>query len=201
MTNYYSTGNIDEQISSTVVVRNLLQVAEGTDDTQRVGRRIFLRRLFLNARIYPTSNSTIHNTTRIVIFFDKQANGSTPTISDIFDNVNFMSVYDWNSVPKRYEIIYDSIRSFGGNWSQVNSASSEPQTGVIRLDIPLNRLVQYKGTTSAVTDIVSNSLWILHKGNQTLASDAGSNINYFCRVSYDDDRMIHKNTWDPPEIS
>jgi len=85
---------LDTEISSnftatTGVLNHLNPVAEGSSFFNRIGRKIALKSISINAAVQQivTTNGLTQEIIRYIIVFDKQANGAAPTYASVFQDV------------------------------------------------------------------------------------------------------------------
>ena len=144
---------------------SLCQIAQGTTESTRVGRKAVIRSINWRYQINLGSETTVANgadTVRIVLYKDKQANGQTATVTDILETANYQSFRNLaNSA--RFQILLDklvTVSSGGG----AGNGTTDATLPVIRnysffkkCKIP----IEYSSTTGAIGEIRSNNLGVL----------------------------------------
>lgn len=131
---------------------------QGDAEANRAGNSILLRSVNINMKF--TMNTSATNTTiRYILFFDKEANGATPTGANILQNVSPIGNYDHNQA-SRFEVLYDNRLTLS-----VNGTSEV----VKRIYRRLQRHTHYDGVAGTAADIVDYGLWLY------MVSDEGTN--------------------------
>lgn len=157
--------------------------APGTNNYNRIGRKITMKTLQIRGRIGPTdATDTIPSKVRMLVVYDKQANGVAPTYSNIVTSQNITgatssTVEDMINLDNRdrFEIIRDMNFEIGGITSTIDQtwASGEP-IKVVNEYIRLNdrEVIYNAGTAGTVGDITSGSLYVFFIGSQANAIGA-----------------------------
>lgn len=130
---------------------------------------------------------------RLIVFWDKQANGADPTIagnpntpvSALLDNQSITNlVYSpiqWQNA-ERFRILYD--RNFILNPMVVGNTTAGATDGVlatsklIRIKLKLNRVTKYTGANSNIAAINTNSLYMLWISDDDVTFEGGGRL-YF----------------------
>lgn len=83
-------------------------IAQGTDYTQRIGRKVILKSLFFRVNFYPSPTVTAPQGTmcRLLIVFDCQTNATAPAISDIIQIGTYDAPMNLN-YRDRFKVLYD----------------------------------------------------------------------------------------------
>jgi hypothetical protein len=156
--------------TGSVLALNLL--AEGDDTINRDGRLVFNHSIELNGVFVPqTVGGTAPGCGRVILLWDKYPSGAAvPACSAIFTAVNGFSQIATSNLD-RYEILYDSLRS----WGQSGATYEGDDHGVIRIPIlHLRDKISYYTTSGATYPVLSTGgLLIATMGSQA----AGSSMN------------------------
>jgi len=129
---------------------NLLTViSQGDNDTDRQGNSILARSVNINLK-YQINASASHTTIRTILFWDKECNGATPTISDILQTTSVMANYNHNTA-SQYQILADY---------RVNLSISGQQETTRRIYRKLQRHVHFDGASGTIGDIQDYALWL-----------------------------------------
>ncbi len=171
-TNLSGTGVI---LEDTVV-----DIAEGVGEEQRIGRKISLK--YIDFRIEVTLNSATSASAtddcyRIIIYNDKQCNGTAAAITELLAVADIDS-YRNLSFSHRFRILYDKKRAinctaFGSNGTTHIAAE---HMHCLKIHIPLHdmQIIYNKAlTTGALSTIESNNIGIL-----------GISMNGLCQIEY-----------------
>lgn len=136
-------------------------VAEGTDYTQRIGRRITLDSLEFFYTAYPNSSGTSNSgdTHRIMIVLDSQSNGTTPSTTDLLDSNNFSEFLNENN-RDRFHVLYEKYIDLEANsYSGGTLLSGSPKQHTVKFTLELDELTTFSGTGAAASDIATGGLW------------------------------------------
>jgi len=163
-------------VAGSVRSAGLGAIVNGTTSVTRVGDIIHVSRL----RIAYNVTDFVAGQLRTIVFVDRQANGATPSTSDILTTSNIFSAYNGQTVigngGSRFLILYDKHKV-------VNPliAATTLDTQVVVLDKKIKIPVLYTASTGAAADISKNNIWVLFISNQATIS-----VNYAPTVYYRD---------------
>jgi len=87
-------------------------VAQGDDFNQRQGRKIILKSLYVRGFASSRDLTSGPNLARLIIFYDAQANGTTPVITDVLTAASSVSHLNLDN-RDRFKILHDSQHAFG----------------------------------------------------------------------------------------
>lgn len=163
---------------------NALELGDG--GTDRNGRRVFIHSVSIRGILGRPSYASIltgpmeEQLVRIVIFFDRQANGAQGIAEDLF-NDDSLNILNFHSLERaaRYQILLDRMFHIPANSGEAQELEdlTEFVSGETRLafnmeigfgDDPVE--VTYKASTGNVTDIVSNALHMVGVARTTVGS-------------------------------
>lgn len=167
----------------------------GSQNYQRIGRKINLKSLQIHGKINVADNNVAAGVTvRLLIVFDKQSNGAAPTYSDIIKSQSITpatssTVFDMVNLDNRdrFEIIRDLYYTLGGiDTTATQTWAASPLLTNVNLYIKLgNRETVYNaGTAGSVGDIQSGALYFFLIADQ--ANAAGASANLSCRTRFVD---------------
>lgn len=181
---------LGNQVISTIGSPTLLNgIAEGSDNTQRIGRKITMRSLQLKGQValsqvdlgvvgtYPENADTI----RIAIVFDKQANGVAPAVGDVW-NVSGGAAFAPYSARNmdnvdRFDVLMQD---------QVTLNLSGPGAAIVDRYLKINLPVRYTGTAGAIANITTGSLYLFALDTNGTGLNQGT-FQFTHRVLYTDD--------------
>lgn len=158
-------------------------VATGDTDLTRDGAEVHATSVqFRGTYITNTAAISVTNI-RMIVFWDSQPNGAAPTMSTLLDSSvitdTLWSPYN-RDYQKRYKILYDKTFAFAPVLQLTTTTTAVPGTDTtasviqrqqtFKKKVKLNRTIKYSGTTSAITDIATNSLYVFQVSNQPLNS-------------------------------
>lgn len=148
-------------------------IAQGVGNTERIGRRIAMKSLQLRYIHY--SNLTA-GSCRIVIFYDRQANSTTPSSGDIIGSQTFDGIVNLvNS--DRFVILMDEISEN----AQFDGAST-PGKRYIKMDLE----TIFSGTGSGISSVQTGAVFIMMANSATFSTGATSNATFSTRIRYTD---------------
>ena len=87
-------------------------VATGTDFTDRIGRKIVMRSLYLRGTLSPVDGITLDNMCRVLIVYDMQSNGAAPAITDVLKSATSIAQLNMNN-RDRFRVIMDKQFAVG----------------------------------------------------------------------------------------
>lgn len=167
----------------------------GSQNFNRIGRKINLKSLQLRGFLNQTDSSTGLTYVRMIIFYDKQANGAAPTFANVITSQNIAGTTSSAATDMvnldnrdRFEIIRDRVFCLGAiDTTATQTYTGSPQNIAIDEYVRLgNRETVFNaGTAGTVGDIQSGSLyvvWISNQANATGATFVGSYRTRFIDV-------------------
>lgn len=159
-------------VSGTVRVDCLNAFARGVDDTNRIGRRLLMKRLQVGFRINLNSNSGTAsggNVVGVAVVYDKQTKGGIPSWLTVFGDAT-ASVAIGNFDPIRYDILWHKLYAVQPSiMTSSNYSESGGETTIVDvINLPLNHFTTFNsGNTGNYTDIQTGALWIMALGSTT----------------------------------
>lgn len=187
--NRYETGELkfhDDVTQATVPVTGILLdsiptgIANGTGESQRIGRQVTGTRLNINGVFtLPSSAAGSTDVIRMMVVQDKQANGADFTSAELLQvSNNFLSYRNLEN-SKRFRVFVDK-RFVLDSRMQLAAATTGPITKYFSESIKLNDMVfEYSGTDGLITELKSNNLgvfFITEKG--LIVTDMYSRLRY-----------------------
>ncbi len=135
----------------------------GTSSTTRIGQSVKLNSLCLKGFLTINAASTNVQSSRVVIFVDKQSNAAAPTATDI---------YPATVASQRVVSYLDRFTVLMDDWIILDP--NAPSGELVIRSLPLGLHVSYNTSSAGdITDITKCSLYMM------LLSDAGSNFPTF----------------------
>ncbi len=147
--------------NSTGSVFGISLVAQGTDIVNRLGEEIHPKELDIRCRVQ-IGSSTIPVTVRIIVFRDRNCNGSVPTVVDVLDVQNPATTSQYNyfnfqgdDMP-RFDILSDEHFALAPN-------SDQNQVWLTKIKFPEteDNHIHYLGTGAVTTAAGKGSLFAL----------------------------------------
>lgn len=153
---------LDTTYSTTATFHLLNGIPEGDDVQQRNGREIRLKSIQVSARQYPTSTTANGSFVRYIIFIDTQPNGTAPTSAILLSTGGAPANLAMRNLSyrKRFVILKDKIITTDSLASGLCVKSFEYYK-------KLNMHTIYSGIGSTISDITTNSVYMMMVSNQT----------------------------------
>lgn len=158
---HYNTSSEQVVGPSVVFDADVAEVAQGTGESQRIGRKIRIHGLYVRWHITLNSSATTgagHDQYRCMILWDGQANGANALYSDVYDldqstgNESEIMAFKNLEQGSRFRLLYDK-RFVINAQAQVNNASmvyNQIRTVYLNFKKPL--IINYSGTTGAISE-------------------------------------------------
>lgn len=159
-------------------IQNLNTFGQGVTSSDRVGRKITMKKISLRWFISATGAAGSGGCGRFKIVYDKQTNGAQPAVTDIFAINNGLSHNNlFNS--ERFITIFDSLTPSLAVNDLANSRGQENFKKTMNLD------TMYLSGGTGIADVGTGGLFILY--SQQVQSAASINtFSYSCRIRYTD---------------
>ncbi len=162
--------DIDDAVIATggnIAEDSVLTIAQGTTESQRIGRKVVVRQISWRMRLSLPATSTPGDTgdeLRVILYLDKQANGATAAVTDILETSDFQSFNNLANT-SRFRTLMDhtfSVVSRSGSFDGTNDQFGEDtqhHTFFKKLNIP----IEYDNsvTTGAISSMRSNNIGVL----------------------------------------
>lgn len=171
--------------SGTIASSSLVTVASGTGESQRVGRKITLASIHLRVVASLNATTTASNTDdglRVIVYWDKQCNGATATVTDILETADYLSFNNLSN-KNRFSILADKMVDVSATAGAYNGSLNQFATHAVTKSMHLRcRLpIEFSSTTGAISEIRSNNIGLL------VISDNGQiQYRYQSRVRFGD---------------
>lgn len=156
-------------------------VATGTDFTNRIGRKIIMKSVQIRGMVRPATSTPTSAVCRVIIGYDMQPNTALPAVTDVLLAATGDSMLNLNN-RDRFKMLMDKQVTMGFYNTTASSSVADHTVVNVKKYIKLNHDTIFDGTTAAIGDITSGSLFLLTVG--TLAS--GWEILCTLRVRFED---------------
>lgn len=170
--------------SAGVVSTSIHLIVQGTTESQRIGRRINIRSINWRFRIklpQTTAVADTHDTIRVIMFLDKQANGTNATTAVILQTSSYQS---FNNLANkmRFRTLMDRTYTLDSS----AGAGSVTTYGIRVIDDTFykkcNIPIEFSGPNGSITEIRSNNIAMLVISELNVISSFTSKV----RVRYSD---------------
>jgi len=150
---------------------------QGTEATNRIGRKIVMSSLYLKGTFNLATTSTGGGTARIIVVYDKQANGTTPAITDVLLSDDVLAP---NNLSNRDR--FTKICDFETDVISVNGINSVSVETYRRLNL---ETMYNTGNAGTIGDITSGSLHMFVAQSGFILT-AAPNGRWTARVKFSD---------------
>lgn len=171
---------------------NIALVPQNATESGRIGRKIVVKGInikgFLTWGVNQANSVFVEQYVRLVLVWDKQANGASATYTDVYDAATVTSLRNLENGP-RFKILKDwvfvptqPLQSTTDNWATV--ANSVANTPCMPFDYNINNLnipMEFSSTTGAIGEIKTNNFFLLAMSN---AGDDVNKVTATCRLRY-----------------
>jgi len=161
----------------------------GSQNFQRIGRKVNMKSLQIRGVLYPADLTTNAELTRMIVVYDKQANGAAPTFANVVSSQNIAGTVSSLATDMinldnrdRFEIIRDKVFSFGFGDATSGFAPCPGSFEINEFIRLADRPVIFNaGTAGTVGDIQSGSLYIFWISTQANATGSTLQASYRLR--------------------
>lgn len=148
------------------------RIPQGNTAETRIGQKIFLHDTHIRCTMDNSNASTACGFVRVIIFIDKQSNGTLPELGEILDGGDFINAFRNLDNTKRFVFLKDKVYSVGNT----GGTSSNALGGCVKWrfnkqwKVPLR--VNYTGAnTDGESDgVQDNNVWMLVIGSDALVT-------------------------------
>ncbi len=157
-------------------------VAQGTGESQRVGRQIRIHHVDIRGNFNFAEHATESNDIcRFIVFLDKQANGAAATTTDILESANVHAFRNLAN-SKRFTILDDQHFTI----NSMNADAASNYGGFEKIyklfkPFPKGIPVEFNNTAGAISEIRSNNIGTLFVNDKGNVAFGGT-----CRIKYSD---------------
>ena len=176
-------------LNGSIFASSLNLIPQGTTESERIARKAVIKSIDIryDLKKAEATGADLNNTTtlfRMIIYKDKQANGSAATVTDILE-ANLIHSHFNLANKGRFVILKDKTYELNAIAAASKTASTITYGTVSLYDrykkscsIP----IEFDSTTGALTEIRSNNLGILVFVGNSLTGDTTLSIK--CRLRY-----------------
>ncbi len=160
----FNSGTI--AVGAQVLEASIVDIAQGTGETERIGRKCTIRSINWRFQItMPVQSNTAtpgYDTIRVIMFLDKQCNGATADDLDLLESADYQSFNNLAN-KSRFRTLMDRTYDLTVIAATGADATGEWAGNVISdtLFKKVNIPIEYDSTTGAITEIRSNNIGIL----------------------------------------
>jgi len=181
----------------------LNSVAQGSDNTNRIGRKVQAKSLDINAIFtgfkLNTGGGSSNGTSvescmlRWWVLVDAQPDGATATAADVWKSTSTFAVAHRNlDTSERFKVLRTGTFDLGSSQSQNTSIAQQPagfpDKAYLDIYIPLNDAVKYSGTSTGISNIASGAYYFCYCTDVAAPTNAtGAAVTYDCRFKFSDE--------------
>lgn len=158
-------------------------VAQGTDYTNRIGRKVIMKSFLFRATLFPSiSASAVYGSViRIMLVYDCQTNGTTPAITDFLAGGTYNEAMNLTN-RDRFKIIKDWFIPVEATVYAASSLTNgSPKNHCVKLYKKMAMEEIFGGTAATVGSIQTGGMFLVY-----IASAANWNIDYASRIRFID---------------
>ena len=176
-------GQFIAPLDSSVMLAGILinGVAQGTTASSRIGQKLLMRSLMIRWTFAMQATTTDSSVGRIVVIYDRQANATDATPSQVFEGagsgVQFLSNMNLNN-RDRFSVLVDELTP------PIGAATTRTVSGKIYRKM-MHETVYNNGTTGSIGSINTGSVYIFFAANAE-QSTAGVELTFNTRIRYKD---------------
>lgn len=181
---YYDDSGITgfDTTANSTNVAYLNQIANGTTDSQRVGRKIQLKSLQVHGRAYNLSTAS-GNKCCIMVIWDSKPRGTLPAMTDILQSANSLDFPNPENF-QRFTILKRMDFVLVGNYASATNATQITERTIdFFIDLKGRTVVYGSAGTGAVGDIEEGALYLVTTGSSSSGTNAAS-FSYNTRVRF-----------------
>jgi len=176
----------------------LNSIAQGSDNTNRIGRKITVKSIDINAiftgMIASGTTGTPSAMIRWWVLVDAQPDGATATPADVWKSTSTFAVAHRNlDTSERFKILRTGTFDLCNQSSAAGNSSGAPSAGFpdkayLDIYIPLNDAVKYSGTSTGISNIASGAYYFCYCADiATPLNTTGCTVVYDARVKFTDE--------------
>lgn len=177
---YFDTGfSTGLGTAFTMMPGSLCLIPRGAGENQRVGNSIVIRHISSRVAI------RYYNLARLVLIWDKQANGADPLAASIWTSMAPFggATFDFRNLAnaERFVVLADVSLFSGGNLmgGTMNANPSEGGQLYRQIELDVNIPVNYTGSAGVITEIIGNNLmWFGTDNGEGSAGHHGTRIRF-----------------------
>ncbi len=162
-------------------VNNLNLVPQGTSQSTRIGRLMTVKSINLNLeyRLNAVSTTAAWDTVRMMLVVDRQANGTTATVTQVLEASLPQAFYNLNN-SRRFLVLWDKLLNMNAT-AAIGTGVATSERGInIRYRKRITIPIDFNNTTGAITEIRSNNIFLLQLSSTGNAlTTVQSRIRYY----------------------
>lgn len=166
--------------SSEQTAQNLCLMPQGDSSSTRTGLKIYAKTLIMRGTIQWAKTNTQETNARLIVFMDKNSNGTTPAIASLLETVDVTSLLDNRNEGRRFVVLWDKV------FTNTNPSTSVDKEQYFQKRIKLNKNVWYLDSSANSTAQGKNQFYYVTISDVTGSSGDRPTGTMDTRVYYDD---------------
>lgn len=173
---------------ATIAEDSVLTIAQGTDESTRVGRKVTVRSIHWRFSVSQNSQADQADppkgdVVRVLLYLDKQANKATAATTDILESADYQSFNNLAN-KRRFRTLMDRTYVVGYNLAQTDGTNTGAYPETLVEDMfhkKVNIPIEYDGSTGAIGQMTSNNIGVM-----TLSKNGTAVFESKMRVRFSD---------------
>jgi hypothetical protein len=160
---FIDTQLLNSTIATTGSVTLLNGVAQGTDFTQRIGRKTIIKSVLWNGGVYPTATTSAQGEIiRLLVVYDTQTNSAAaPAITDILATADPTAPMNLNNRDRFHVLMDKKLGMNAGVYAAGTLTTGSPGAKYIKTYKKCHKEIIYSGTGATVGSIQTGAIWLL----------------------------------------
>lgn len=157
-------------------------VAQGTDYTARIGRKIEMTSVLLRFWFLPiTTSAPVGDACRVIVFHDAQTNAAAPIVTDVLNAADYLSPNNLNN-RDRFTTLWDKTITMNPVvYAAAAPTTGNPVTKALKLYRKIRKEVIFGGTAATVGSITSGGIFLL-----LISAEAQMQLSVNSRIRFKD---------------
>lgn len=176
------TAQFQSDFDTTGTFTLLNGVATGTDFTNRIGRKVCWKSILVQGNIINEGDPSTSNLCRFMVVWDTQPNGALPALTDVLTAATSTAPMNLNN-RDRFRVIIDKRYALGTISTTATQSVSDRTTALIHKYKKINLETIFDGTTNAIGDIQTGSLFALTVGSVAAGTTYEANVSIRLRFT------------------
>jgi len=172
-------------MDTTGSVTALNLIAEGNDNTTRLGRKATMRSVSVRGYVVQAGVANVAQQGRLLVVWDNAAAGALPVITDVLTAITSSSFVNVNNVA-RFTVLYDNTYEVGSLNTGATVSIADQTVKKVDVELRVDSSTQFSGTTAAIGSIQNGTLLLLTMGSSAAAGNAGLTAALSTRVTFVD---------------
>jgi len=172
-------------MDTTGSVTALNLIAEGNDNTTRLGRKAVMKSVAIRGYVVQAGVANAAQQGRLLVVWDNAAAGALPIITDVLTAINSSAFVNVNNIA-RFTVLHDSTIEIGSLNTGATVSVADQTVKRVDVELRVNSPTQYSGTTAAIGSVQNGTLLMLTMGSNAAAGSAGLTAALSTRVTFVD---------------